>query len=97
MPLLILIFVLFISISPSIASILPTDAAPHTSNMAVDSNLADAIPSASVSTSAEPEPELKPELKPEPELKLETLKCKPWCKYDSAIGKCVSRIPPIPC
>jgi hypothetical protein len=106
MSLLILIFVLFISIPPSLAAILPTDSAPHTSNIAVDSNLADTLPSVPTSTSTEPEPE--PELELEPELEFnpennpelfnpQLRRCKFGCRYDSSDGKCKPTIPTVQC
>ena len=86
MSLLILVSVLFIPISPSLAAILPADAASNSSPVAVDSNLADALPSASTPT----EPELNPGFKPEP-------RCAPQCVYNSAIGRCVHRLTGRPC
>jgi hypothetical protein len=88
MSLLILIFVLFISIPPSLAAILPTDSAPHTSNIAVDSNLADAL--SSVPTSTESEPELDTQFRPIPI-------CGIGCRYDSSRGICVYRLTGRPC
>ena len=89
MSLLILVSVLFIPISPSLAAILPADAAsnssPVSSPVAVDSNLADALPSAPPST------ELEPELNP----KLRT--CPAGCFYNSALAKCVHRLTGRPC
>jgi len=88
MSLLILIFVLFISIPPSLAAILPSDSAPHTSNIAVDSNLADTLPSVPTSTESEPEPEL--EINPEINTELINPKplCSAGCRYDFREAKC---------
>jgi hypothetical protein len=97
---LILIFLLFISIPPSLAAILPTDSALHTSNIAVDSNLADTLPSVPTSTEPEPEPEFNPEINPEinPELFNPQLRrCKFGCRYDSSDGKCKPTIPTVQC
>ena len=73
--LLILIFVLFISISPSFASITPApaDNPPYKSNIVDNSNLADAVPSASASTESEFQ------------------RCPAGCTWDSAEGVCKSR------
>jgi hypothetical protein len=77
MSLIILVFVLFNYMSPALASIppAPADNPPHESNMVDNSNLADAVPSASAST--------------EPEF----WRCKPGCRWDSSIPKCVPMVP----
>jgi len=84
--LFILMFVLFISITPSLAAVLPAVAASHTTSaVAVDSNLADALPSASTSAESEPEYQGCGSNKA------------PSCQYDSSKGKCISKITNQPC